>query len=185
MWLAATSAAWITLPEHFWDGFGGAVLGAIVGGVLAAGGGYLATRRIRTLDIKRAEDQANRDYRAAVRVVLDELYANRGVADHLRAGAHFVSDPSSIGLSEASYLRVEHFLAYRLPEPIRNAVASAYAEVRARDTLFDPAAYQMVGGSGSTVTRAARPRLVEMLSESISRAIKALETVSDSAQDRR
>lgn len=27
-------------PEHFWDGFGGAVIGAMVGGIAAAGGGY-------------------------------------------------------------------------------------------------------------------------------------------------
>jgi hypothetical protein len=176
MWMAASSF----LPEHFWDGFGGAVLGAIVGGVLAAGGGYLATRRIRQLDIQRAEDQAVRDYRAAVVVVSDELYANRAVARNLTQGPHFATDPSSVGLSEASYLAVEHSLADRLPEATRNAVANAYAEIRARDTLFDPMAYQVIGGGGSTYTRAARPKALQMLSDSISRAITALEAVRDS-----
>jgi hypothetical protein len=178
--LAVALVAWILagharFPDHFWDGFGGAILGAIVGGAMAAGGGYLATRHIRRLDVQRAEDQAERDYRAAIIVVLDELQANRGVAENVRRGPYFTNDPSSIGLSEATYLRVEHFLAYRLPEPARTAVVNAYAEIRARDTLFDPAAYQMIGGGGSTYTRAVRPRAAEMLSQSISGAILMLE----------
>ncbi len=175
----------VSLPEHFWNGFGGAVLGAIVGGTLAAGGGYLATRRIRQLDIKRAEDQTLREYRAAIVVVLDELLANRAVARHLTQGPHFVTDPSSVGLSEASYLAVEHSLAERLPPTIRNAVANAYAEIRARDTLFGSLTYQPVGGGGSSRVRTPLPGPLEQLLNAISRAITALEAVRDSWKESR
>src|SRR5215471_14881497 len=121
--MTSTSGFLALFPEHFWDGFGGAVLG----GLLAVFGGYLATRRIRHLDIQRADDQALRDYRAAVVIVNHELYANRAVARDLIQGQHFVTDPGSIGLSEASYLGVEHFLADKLPEATRNVVGNAYA----------------------------------------------------------
>jgi hypothetical protein len=181
--LAWIVASHIKLPEHFWDGFGGAVigavLGAIVGGTLAAGGGYVATKRIRRLDIQRADDQDKRDYRAAVIVVNHELYANRAVAQNLTQGQHFVTDPGSIGLSDASYLRVEHFLADRLPETTRNVVGNAYAEIRARDTLFGPIEYQAIGG-GSAPVRKARQRDLETLVDWIERAIKVLETEQDS-----
>ena len=169
-------AARAKLPEHFWDGFGGAVLG----GLFVAGGGYLGTRSIRALDIKRAKEQAVRNYRAAVVVVLDELQANRAVANNLRQGPHYVTDPTSVGLSEASYLQVQDSLADKLPDRAHTALANAYAEIRARDTLFDPLAYQPVGGGGSWYVRAARPRGLERLHDAISQAITALESERES-----
>jgi hypothetical protein len=165
------------LPDHFWDGFGGAVLGAILGGILAAGGGYLATRHIRQLDIQRDLDQAIRDYRAAVVVVSEELFANRVVALHYSSGGpHFITDTSSIGLSDASYLAVEHFLADRLPQDARDAMVRAYIEIRSRDSLFGPLSYQTIGGGGSTYTRLADTHAMTVLAEAMSLGIRALET---------
>jgi len=161
------------LPEHFWDGFGGAVLGALAGGLLAVVGGYLATRHIRRLHLRRANDQAIRDYRAAVVIVHDELYTNRTVANNLAQGDHFVTDPSSIGLSDAAYLSVALALVSRLPEDTRNAVANAYADIHARDTLFDPMQFQAIGG-GTAAVRKARQRRLERLVASIDGAIGAL-----------
>lgn len=192
MWLEAASSAasasrgvlLAILPEHFWDGFGGAVLGAIVGGLMASIGGYIATRRIRRLDIERAEDQAVRDYQAAVVIVNRELYANRAVAQNLTQAAHFVTDPSAIGLSDASYLLVEHSLVNRLPPGTSNAVGNAYAEIRARDTLFDPIEYQVIAGGGSAYVRKARPKSLQNLVDWIDRAIKALEAEQDSWKPR-
>ena len=65
----------ITFPEHFWDGFGGAVLGALSGGALAILGAYLANRYLADREAANAKTEEKQDLAAALRLVRYELAA--------------------------------------------------------------------------------------------------------------
>lgn len=73
----------ITLPDHFWDGFGGTLLGAITGGVLAIVGAYLANRYLANREAKTAHDSEKHDLAAALRIVRYELVAMCASVDSL------------------------------------------------------------------------------------------------------
>jgi hypothetical protein len=165
----------VTLPEHFWDGFGGALVGAMVGGSLTGIGGYLAAKKLRKLDLQREEDQVRRDFAGAVVTVLDELRANRAVVNRLLQRENYVEDLSSIGLSADTYLTAERALAARLSQDARVAVANAYAGIRARYELFEPRTYGPVGGATSAPYHPRNQRRLEGLQADIDGAIKVLE----------
>jgi hypothetical protein len=65
----------ITFPEHFWDGFGGAVLGALSGGALAILGAYLANRYLADREADNAKKEEKQDLAGALRLVRYELAA--------------------------------------------------------------------------------------------------------------
>jgi hypothetical protein len=100
----------------------GGLIGAIVGGILAIVGGYLAAWYTINQEKKtRQQDQLD-DIAAAVRVVRYELAANTATLDsYLQFGGQLVH-----ALDDEQFRRVLLTLARHLPELLRVQVVHAY-----------------------------------------------------------
>lgn len=96
----------------------------IVGGLIAALGGFLAVLYVRWRDGVAEEEK----FKAAVLVVLDELGANEVNVEHMLT----VKGPTTVELYDATFRSVELVLASRLRPPDRFVLAEAYAPLRVR-----------------------------------------------------
>lgn len=99
-----------------------ALVGAIVGGVLAIVGGVLAAWYTTKREKDAKEADAFEDYVAAVRVVRWELASNTATLDtYLQFGGQLVHD-----LDDSQFRAVQLALARRLPDKLRVLVVHAY-----------------------------------------------------------
>jgi hypothetical protein len=99
-----------------------ALVGAIVGGLLAIIGGYLAARYTVRQEKKNKDVDQAEDFAAAVRVVRYELAANTATLDsYLEFGGKLVHD-----LEDEQFRTVQLVIARRLPENLRVQLIHAY-----------------------------------------------------------
>jgi hypothetical protein len=120
-----------------------ALIGAIVGGIFALVGGYLAARYTVGHEKKNKEADQAEDFAAAVRVVRYELAANTATLDsYLQFGGKLVHD-----LEDEQFRAVQLVIARRLPENLRVQLIHAYnmipfalgnIDVLATSTSSDP-----------------------------------------------
>ena len=99
-----------------------ALIGAIVGGIFAIVGGYLAARYTINQEKNAKEQDQFEDFVAAVRVVRVELASNTATLDsYLELGGQLVHD-----LVDDQFRKVQLLLFRRLPEPLRVELVKAY-----------------------------------------------------------
>ena len=114
------------------------LIDTIVGGVLAVGGGFLGALVIRWRDSVAADRRENREFRAAMIVVLDEVAANIATLEVT------LKDHTSIPeLHDNVYHERQLALAQRLKPDVREALADAYIYAQAPSVLRETRATQM------------------------------------------
>jgi hypothetical protein len=118
-WSMAASGARLGNPM---DTFIAAVVGAIVGGIFAIVGGYLAAHYTIEQEKKAREQDQFEDFVAAVRVVRYELAANTATLDsYLQLGGQLVHE-----LHDSQFRAVQLVIARRLPEALRVQLIHTY-----------------------------------------------------------
>ena len=153
--------------------FAQSTIDVIVGGLVAAVGGFLAVLWVRWRDDV-AEDAR---FKAAVLVVLDELGANEVNLENL-VGKLF----GPLELHDATFRSVELILTARLSAVDRKLLAEAYAPVRSRW------AAESQGGSAADSATLRQMNLIEPNQARLSAAlakIKSASRVRASGADRR
>jgi hypothetical protein len=104
------------------DTFIAAVVGAVVGGIFAIVGGYLAARYTIGQEKKAREQDQFEDFVASVRVVRYELAANTATLDsYLQLGGQLVHE-----LEDSQFRAVQLVIARRLPEALRVQLIHTY-----------------------------------------------------------
>lgn len=100
----------------------GGLVGAVVGGILAIVGGFLAARYTTEHEKKAKQQDQFEDFVAAVRVVRYELAANTATLDsYLQFGGQLVHE-----LEDSQFRAVQLVIARRLPEALRVQLIHAY-----------------------------------------------------------
>ena len=120
------------------------LIDTIVGGVLAVGGGFLGALFIRWRDALASDRREDREFRAAMVVVLDEIAANVATLEVT------LKDKSTVPeLHDNVYHTQQLALAQKLKPDAREAVADAYIYAQAPSVLREPSVLQVVGVGGS------------------------------------
>jgi hypothetical protein len=84
--------------------------------------------------VLRERSRDNTEFRAAVRLVLDELGANVTIIEYAKS-IGWSPRPGGIGLSDETYRSVRLILARHLPADLRFKLAEVYAPFRVPGTL--------------------------------------------------
>jgi len=106
---------------RLWDSLD-TFIGAVVGGIFAIVGGYLAARYTINEERKAKAHDDLEDFVAAVRVVRYELAANTATLDsYLQLGGQLVNE-----MDDSQFRAVQLTIARRLPEHLRVQLVHAY-----------------------------------------------------------